>query len=154
MKKSGSLIYAFAVYAGISVLFITAQFLFAVALIFLLSHVMSLLLGSSGMRVAVSYDSSGFAFLTTTNTVLQYYLSSLLAHNLGARPALFGIICFSSAISSAFFLRLAAHSSLSIYVFAFMPLIFSYLLGSVMGLLQKAAENPFHGSKLNIFRID
>ncbi len=150
MKKSSvNLFYALAAYAGISVLFITAQFVFSGALIYLLSHTVS-----SRLMKAAACDSAGFAFLTATNTVLQYYLASLLSHNLRGGSGLLGIIFFSAAISSAFFLRLSAHSAFSSYIFAVLPLIISYLLGAIMGLLQKESDNPFRNSKFNIFRID
>ena len=154
MKKSSiNFLYALTVYSGISVLFITVQFLVSGALIYLMFRVANLWFGPAGLRDVV-YDSTGFAFLTATNTVLQYYLASLLSSNLRGRSGLFGIIFLSAAISSAFFLRLSIHSVFGSYVFAALPLIVSYLLGAVMGLLQKELDNPFHGSQLNIFRID
>ena len=150
MKKSSvSYLYALALYSGISVFFITVQFLLTDALVYLLFQAVKLRL-----LTYVPYDSAGFAFLTATNTVLQYYLASLLGHNLRGRPALLGIIFVSAMISAIFFLRLSARSTFNSYTFAVLPLIVSYLLGALMGLFQKESDNPFHGSKFNIFRID
>lgn len=157
MKRSGlNFLYAMAVYSGISIFLITAQLLLAGALVYLLFHAVSLWRGPDGMLLAgaAAYHSAGFAFLTATNTILQYYLASLLSHNLRGRLALFATICVSAAISSAFFLRLSARSSFGSYAFAALPLIVSYLMGAIMGLFQKESENPFRHLKLNIFRLD
>ena len=152
-KNSIDFLYALTIYSGISLFLITVQFFLAGTLIYLMFRVASLWVGPTGMSDA-TYDSVGFAFLTATNTVLQYYLASLLAHNLRGRAPLLGIVFLSATITSAFFLRLSARSVFSSYIFAALPLVISYLLGAVMGLLQKEPDNPFHGSKLNIFRID
>ncbi len=154
MKKSNiDFLYALTVYSGISLFLITMQFFLAGALIYLMFHVMNLWLDPAGIRDS-AYDAAGFAFLTATNTILQYYLASLLSHNLRGRPRLFCVILLSAAITSVFFFRLSARSVFSSYAFAALPLIVSYLLGAIMGLLQKGSDNPFHDSNLNIFRID
>ena len=155
-KRSLNFIYALALYCGISVFFIMFQFLIAGALVYLLYRAVILCAGPAGLRLVteMTYDSVGFAFLTASNTILQYYLASLLGHNLRDRSALLGIVFISAMISSIFFLRLSARSAFGSYVFASLPLIFSYLLGAIMGLFQKEPENPFHNSKVTIFRID
>jgi len=156
MRKSSSFFYALSLYTVISVLFTAAQYLLSGALIYFLFQLINLSLGPDRLYLvkASAYDSVGFAFLTVTNTIIQYYLASLLAHNLKGRAALFGILLLSAAIADIFFLKLSARSSFSSYTFASLPLIVSYLLGGIMALLQKEQENPFHNSKLNLFRID
>ncbi|HBB67086.1 MAG: hypothetical protein A2X28_08800 [Elusimicrobia bacterium GWA2_56_46] len=156
MRKSSSFFYALSLYTLISVFFTAAQYLLAGALIYFLFQFVNLSLGPDRLYLvkASAYDSAGFAFLTVTNTILQYYLASLLARNLKGRTALFGILLLSAAVADIFFLKLSARSSFGSYTFASFPLIVSYLLGGVMGLLQKEEENPFHNSRLNLFRID
>ncbi len=155
-KRSLNFLYALALYCGISVFFIMAQFLIAGALVYLMFRIVLMCAGPAGARLVgdMAYDSAGFAFLTASNTILQYYLASLLGHNLRDRSALLSIVFISAMISSVFFLKLSVRSAFGSYVFASLPLIVSYLLGAVMGLFQKEPENPFHNSKFNIFKID
>ncbi|MFA6434857.1 MAG: hypothetical protein WCW52_09195 [Elusimicrobiales bacterium] len=129
-------LYALTVYAAISVLFIPAQFLLAVVLFYRLSH------------------AAGFACLTASGAVLQYYLASLLVRDLRGLAAPCAIICFSAVLSSVFFLRISSHTGFSSYAFAALPLISSCLLGAGAGLFQTEEENPFKGSRVNMFRID
>lgn len=157
MKKSGvNLVYALSLYAAISVLFMTAQFFLSEALVFLLYRVTPAALAEGTARQfgPSLYDSAGFAFLTLTNTLLQYFLASLMVHDLKSRPELFAILAVCAAVSTALFVRLSAHSAFSSYIFASLPIIFSYLLGGATGLLQKDEDNPFRALKLRLFKID
>jgi hypothetical protein len=164
VRKNGfNFIYVCSLYGVISTFLITAQFFISCAAVYLAFKLVRrpFWLDERLILNTVAYDSIGFAVLTSTNTLLQYYLASLMRHN--TRPAagennnlrspLFGVLILSAAVSSAFFIRLAERSSYTAYSFACLPLIFSYLLGGVLGLLQKDAENPFHGSKINIFTL-
>jgi len=155
-KNNANFIYALSLYAAVSVFFMIVQFFLSGALVYLLYQLVHMAFGpdASHLFQPSLYDSVGFAFLTLTNTVLQYYLASLLAHDLKDRSALFGILTLSAALSTAFFVRLSAHSVFNSYIFASLPLIFSYLLGGVMGLVQKDEDNPFHSSKIRLFKID
>jgi hypothetical protein len=148
--------YALALYALLSVVLMSAQFFAAGALVYLAFQFTHLQLcsGVAHLFRTSFYDSVGFAFLTATNTILQYYLASLLSRDLKDRPASFGVLMISAALSAMFFLRLSARSAFGNYTFASAPLIFSYLLGGFAGLLQKETDNHFHGSKLRIFTID
>jgi len=155
-KRSVNLAYALSLYAAISVLFMTVQFFLSGALVYLLYRFVPLALaaGKAHLFGPSLYDSLGFAFLTLTNTVLQYFLASLLAHDLKAGSALFAILTLCAVLSTALFVRLSAHSDFGSYMFASLPLIFSYMLGGVMGLIQKDEDNPFHNLKIRIFKIN
>ena len=155
-RSSGNLTFALLLYAAISVLFMTVQFFLSGALIYLLYRFVhpAFAPGKAHLFGPSLYDSLGFSFLTVTNTVLQYFLASLLAHDLKDRFALFTILTVSAVLSAALFARLSAHSAFGSYLFASLPLIFSYMLGGVMGLLQKAEDNPFHALKIRFFKID
>ncbi len=154
-------------YAGFSGVLISLQYFLLKALLYASFLVLNAARGPARLyRIDhTGYDALGFAFLTVTNTVLQYYLASLLAHDLrgwagsgrfrGAKLAgLLGILFFSCALSAAVFIRLSAGSNFSSYALAAIPLALSYLLGALPGLLQKEQENPFRGSVIRIFRPD
>lgn len=156
MKRSSvNLAYALSLYAAISVLCMTVQFFLSEALVFLLYRFSHAAFEAARARQfgPSLCDSAGFAFLTMSNTALQYLLASLMARDLRDNPALFTILTLCSLLSTALFVRLAAHSPFSSYLFAGLPLLFSYLLGGVTGLVQKAEENPFHTLKIHIFKI-
>lgn len=155
-KRSVNFIYALALYSCISVCFTSVQFLLSGALVYLLFKAVTLCAGPLALKLVndAVFDAAGFAFLTATTAFLQYYLASLLDRNLGSSPALSGIVLISAIISSAFFLRLSAHSAFGSYVFSSLPLMISFLIGALTGLFQKGTDNPFRHSKLNIFRID
>ncbi len=154
--KRSFFFYALSVYSLISVALMSAQFFSAVVLIYLLFQAAHLQIFSGVVHLFRTsfYDAAGFAFLAATNTILQYYLASLLSRDLKGRPAAFGVLMISAVISAIFFLRLSAGSALGAYALAGAPLMFSYLLGGVAGLLQKEPDNPFHGSKIRIFSLD
>lgn len=149
-------LYALSLYSLISVVLTSAQFFAAGTLVYLLFQCAHLPVFSGVPNIfrTMFYDSAGFAFLTSTGTVLQYYLASLLSRELKGRGAAFGVVLLSALFSAAFFLRLSAGSVFGAYVFAGAPLIFACLLGGLAGLLQKETDNPFHGSKIRIFSID
>ncbi len=146
--------YALALYALVSVVLMSAQFFAAEFLVYVLFRTTHLQIwsGIAYLFRTSFYDSAGFAFLAATNTVLQYYLASLLSRDLKDRSASFGVLIASAVISAMFFLRISASSAFGAYVYASAPLTFSYLLGGVAGLLQKEAENPFRGFSIRIFR--
>ncbi len=157
MKKSGvNLAYALSLYAALSVLFMTVQFFLSGALVYLLYRFVHPVFsaGKAHLFGPSLCDSLGFAFLTLTNTVLQYFLASLLAHDLKEGSGRFAILTLCAMLSAALFIKLSAHSAFGSYMFASLPLIFSYMLGGVMGLLQKDEDNPFHYLKIRIFKID
>jgi len=145
--------YALALYAGISVLLMSLQFFASGALVYLLfqSAHLPFFSGIEHLFRTSFYDSAGFAFLTVSNTILQYYLSSLLTHDLKDRSGPLGILLISAILSSFFFLRLSARSSFNSYIFASLPLILSYLLGGITGIFQSEPENPFHNSDFHLF---
>ena len=157
MKKSGvNLAYALSLYAAISVLFMTVQFFLSGALVYLLYRFVYPLFapGKAHLFGPSLYDAAGFAFLTLTNTLLQYFLASLLAHDLKDDSGRFAILTLCAMLSAALFIKLSAHSAFGSYMFASLPLVFSYMLGGVMGLLQKDEDNPFHGLKIRLFKTD
>ena len=129
------------------------QFLCAGTLVHLCSWFVHLRVfsGAAGICRTSCYDAAGFAFLTATNAVLQYYLASILSRDLKGGPACFGVLVFSAVFSTMLFLRLAEASSFGAYAFAGVPMLLSYLLGGAAGLLQKDADNPFRGSRVRIF---
>ena len=90
------------------------QFFISGALIYLLSQFVppALTAGKAYLFGPSLCDSLGFAFLTLTNTVLQYFLASLLAHDLKDGSELFAILTLSAVLSTALFVRLSAHSAL------------------------------------------
>jgi hypothetical protein len=157
MKKNRFVFfYALSLYSLLSTVLMSAQFFAAGLLVYLLFQTVHLpVFGGLTCFFRTSfYDSAGFAFLTASNTILQYYLASLLARDLKGRSALFGILTLSAIISALFFIRLSARSAFGAYTFAYMPLIFSYLLGGVAGLLQKETDNPFRDSRIRLFSLD
>ena len=157
MKRSSvNLAYALSLYAALSVLLMTVQFFLSGALVYLLYRFVhpALAAGQAHVLGPSLYDSLAFAFLTLTNTLLQYFQASLLAHDLKDRSELFAILTLCAVLSTALFVRLSSHSAFGSYLFAGLPLILSYMLGGMTGLLQKDEENPFHRLKVRIFKID
>ncbi|MBU2574526.1 MAG: hypothetical protein KKH28_10660 [Elusimicrobia bacterium] len=158
--------YALVLYAGFSAFLMSLQFFLSGTLVYAFFRTLNFAFGPERLYwvKTTGYDALGFAFLAVTNTVFQYYMASMLSRDLKNGPrllrspganlaGLFGILFLSCGISALFFLKLAAKSSFSSYVLAAFPLIISYLLGGVLGLIQKEEENPFRNSKVKIFRL-
>lgn len=153
MKRTVDAIYPFALYCGFSVFLMSIQFLMAGGLVYAVFMAALFTLGP-GRLSAAACDSAGFAFLTVSNTLIQYYMASLLARDLRKKTRSFCVLVLACGVSALFFHKLAAGSSLSSYALSTLPLIISYLLGGIAGLMQKDAENPFRGRTVKIFRLD
>ena len=153
MIRIFAFLYSLSLYSAVSMALASVQFLCAGVLVYLLSWSTHLRLfpGAAGLFSASCYDAAGFAFLTATNALLQYFLASLLSRDLKGGTARFGVVAFSALFSTMLFLRLAASSSFGAYAFAGVPILLSYLLGGAAGLLQKDVDNPFRGSRIRMF---
>jgi len=145
IRKRFVFFYALSLYSLISLILTSAQFFAAGTLVYLFIQGAQLPVFPALPQLsrAMFYDSAGFAFLTSTGTVLQYYLSSLLHRELRDRGAAFGVVLLSAILSAAFFLRLSAGSVFGAYAFAGAPLIFACLLGAWPVCCRKKRRIPF-----------
>lgn len=100
----------------------------------------------------IFYDFMGFALMTILNSIVQYYLATLLATNIKNKKHLYIIIAASTFVAALFFIKLAAKTGFNSYILASVPLIIAYFLGGVMGINEDKEKNPWKGTKYQIFK--
>jgi len=94
----------------------------------------------------------GFALIIILNSIVQYYLATLLAVNIKNKRHRYIIVGVSTFVASLFFIKLAARTGFNSYVLAALPLIISYFLGGIIGINEKTGENPWKGTKYQVFK--
>ena len=143
-----------AFYGCISVLFLTFEFLITSVFIRVLVHIVKNffpLYLASKIKFII-YDFAGFALITILNSIVQYYLATLLAINVKNKTHRHIIIGISTLVAFLFFIKLAAKTGFNSYIMASLPLTISYYLGAIMGINEETKKNPWKGTKYQIFK--
>jgi hypothetical protein len=143
-----------ALYCSMSVFCLTLEFLITSVFIrgafFVFKNISTLQL-TYKIKFIV-YDFMGFALITILNSIVQYYLASLLSINMRNKKHLYIIIGVSTFVASLFFIKLAAKTGFESYILASLPLTISFFLGAVMGITEDVKNNPWKGTKYQIFK--
>ncbi len=153
-EKNTYLALTIALYCTISVLCLTLEFLITAVFVRGMVYIVKAI---SSLQVIyktkfIIYDFAGFALITILNSIVQYYLATLLAINVKNKKHLYIVIATSTFVASLFFIKLASKTGFESYVLASIPLTASYLLGGLMGINEDKENNPWKGTKYQVFK--
>ena len=140
-------------YCSISMLCLTLEFLITAVFIRGMFYILKSI---SSLQIIYKvkfliYDFAGFALITILNSIVQYYIATLLAINIKNKKHRYIIVAVSTFVASLFFIKLAAKTGFDSYILASLPLTISYLLGAIMGINEDIMKNPWKGTKYQIF---